>query len=288
MKKIGIIGFGNMGAAIADSIKNEYDLFVFDKDATKTRGIISAINVSSDLHDLLDTTDAIIIAVKPQDLDELLTTIKDKVKNKLIISIIAGKSTRYFEKRLGKVKVVRVMPNLPAKVRRAASCISKGTYAELADLVLAEYIFRKLSKFKVQRIKEEMMDAATAISGSGPGYYYRFCPKAYDTPELIKFEREYFIPSLSASAQEIGFSKKQADVLAEATAEGSRVLLQKTKDSPDKLKEKVTSKRGTTEAALKVFKKTGARYPSKKIPDKKVWKRAVRAALRRAKELSKS
>lgn len=287
MEKIGIIGFGNMGSAIASNIKNKFDLFVFDKDTSKTSGIISGINVSSNLEDLLDKVDAVIIAVKPQDLDELLKAIKDNVKNKLIISIVAGKTTKYIEKKLGRVRVIRVMPNLPAKVRKGASCISKGRYTnKLSDLVLAQYIFRRLGK--IEQIKEDMMNEATAISGSGPGYYYRFCPKVYDTPKLIEFEREYFIPSLSASAQEIGFSKKQADILAKATAEGSRALLKYTKLSPNKLKEQVTSKKGTTEAALKEFKKTGVRYPSRKIPDKKVWKKAVRAALKRARELSKS
>jgi len=286
-RKIGIIGFGNMGSAIADSIKNEFDLFVFDKDASKTNYFISGINVLNNLKDLLDKADTIIIAVKPQDLDEALTVIKGNVKNKLIISIVAGKSTKYIEGRLGKVKVIRVMPNLPAKVKKGASCISKGRYVnKLSDLVLVEYIFRRLGK--IQRIKEDMMNEATVVSGSGPGYYYRFCPKAYDKPgKLIAFEKNYFIPALSASAQEIGFSKKQADLLAEATAEGSRILLQKTRLSPDKLKEQVASKKGTTEAALKVFKRKGARYPSKKIPDKKVWKKAVRAALKRAQELSR-
>jgi len=275
-----------MGAAIADSIKNEYSLFIFDKDTSKTSGIKSGIKVSSNLKDLLDRVDAVIIAVKPQDLDGLLKTVKDRVKNKLIISIIAGKSTKYIEKKLGKVRVIRVMPNLPAKVRRAVSCISKGAYARFSDLVLAEHIFRRIGT--IQRIKEDMMNEATAVSGSGPGYYFRFCPKAYNMLKLIEFEREYFIPSLSASAQVIGFSKKQADLLAEATAEGSRVLLEKTDFSPDKLRKQVTSKKGTTEAALKFFKKTGARYPDKKLPGKKIWEKAVKAALKRAKELSKS
>jgi pyrroline-5-carboxylate reductase len=283
-ERVGIIGFGNMGSAIAEHIKNHFIVFVFDKDTSKTRGLLLGINVANDIKYLLDKTDIIILAVKPQDLDEVLAAIKDNIKGKLIISIVAGKSTRYIEDKLGKVKVIRVMPNLPAKIGEGISCISKGRYVtKLSDLVLAEYIFRLLGK--TEKVREDMMNDVTAVSGSGPGYYYKYCPtRAYEYPaSLIKFENEYYIPNLSLSAQELGFSKRQAERLSMATAEGSRKLLLHSKTIPAKLRKQVTSKGGTTQAALKVFQKCGQPRPGKKI-----WIQAVKVAKKRAEELSKS
>jgi pyrroline-5-carboxylate reductase len=271
-----------MGSAIADSIKNDFAVFVFDKDSSKTSGLFLGIDVADDIKHLLDRTDIVILAVKPQDLDEVLTVIKSNAEGKLIISIAAGKSTKYIEDRLGKVRVIRVMPNLPAKVRKGTSGISKGRYASFEDLVLAEYIFRLLGK--AERIREDMMNELTAVSGSGPGYYYKYCPKKSDEypASLIKFENEYFVPNLSLSAQKLGFSKTQAERLAKSTAEGSRELLLKLKSSPEKLRKQVTSKKGTTQAALDFFRKSGQRKP-----DKKVWIKAIEAAKKRAEELSK-
>lgn len=272
-----------MGSAIAERIKNNLVVFVFDKVPSKTRGLSLGINVANDIKYLLDKADIIILAVKPQDLDEVLVAIKDNVKGKLIISIVAGKSTKYIEDKLGKAKVIRVMPNLPAKVGEGISCISKGRYVtKLPDLVLAGYIFRLLGK--TEEIREDMMSDVTAVSGSGPGYYYKYCPtKVYEYPaSLIKFENEYYIPNLSISAQELGFSKKQAERLAKATAEGSRKLLLHSKTTPAKLRRQVTSKGGTTQSALKVFQKYGQPRPGKKV-----WIQAVKAAKKRAEELSK-
>lgn len=280
-RTIGIIGYGNMGSAISERLKKYYRINVFDKDTAKTKGL-SGVEVADTIQELVAGSDVVILAVKPQDFDTVLGEIKGGVKNKLIVSIAAGITSVYIEKKLGSVKVVRVMPNLPAKLGVGMICLSAGKRAKPRDLSFVKTLFKRIGKTMI--IPEKMMNEDTGISGSGPGYYYQFCPaKTYNWPgSLIKFEKEYFIPSLSVSAQAVGFSRYQADFLSVATAEGSRALLLRSGLSPETLRKQVTSKKGTTEAALKVFQKAGSRRP-----DKKVWIKAVKAAVKRAKELSR-
>ena len=272
MKKIiGMIGCGNMGSAICQRLKDTYDLSVFDKDANKTDRLTD-INVASNIADLVKKSDAIIFAVKPQDFDSLLEEIKDYIKEKLIISIAAGITTNYIEKKISNVRVIRVMPNMPAKIGKGMSCLCKGKVATEEDLNFTKQLFANLGETLI--LNEDMMDAATAISGSGPGYlYYLSENKSMD--EIKKFANEVFISSLRASAESIGFSLKQADILARTTVLGGIALIEQTKLAPSELKKQIASKGGTTEAGLEVLHKGGS------------LKDAVRAALKRAKELSR-
>ena len=114
MVKVGILGYGNMGQAIGESIKREYAVYAFDKIKNIDSENITLVNNSVDL---VKRSEVIILAVKPQDIDLLLNEIKDFVKDKLIISIAAGIATEHIRSQLGdKVRVIRVMPNLPAQV----------------------------------------------------------------------------------------------------------------------------------------------------------------------------
>ncbi len=142
-KSIGIIGFGNMGAALTGRLRERYSLFVFDKDRKKTK-TVKAVNRAKNLKDLLANSEIVILAVKPQDFPALFREIKAYLKDKLVISIAAGISTRFIEKSLAKARVVRVMPNMPAKIGKGISCLAKGRFAKKADLVLAEKIFKGL------------------------------------------------------------------------------------------------------------------------------------------------
>jgi pyrroline-5-carboxylate reductase len=134
-KKVGIIGFGNMGSAIAERIKSEYKVFVFDKDKERTTNL-SGISVAENITDLLHKVDTVILAVKPQDIEALLKEIKDKVNNQLVISIAAGITTKYIEKILGMVRVIRVMPNIGVIVGKSIYYICKGEFAKEKDLKL--------------------------------------------------------------------------------------------------------------------------------------------------------
>lgn len=271
---IGIIGFGNMGSAIAERVKSKYRLSVFDKDKKKTGGL-KGIKVSDTIPGLVSQSDAVVLAVKPQDFYSVLNEIKDYTKGKLIISIAAGITTKDIDKILGKVRVIRVMPNMPAIIGKGMSCICKGKYAKEKDLEFAEKLFKSLGKTLV--VREIMMNAATAISGSGPGYYYYLIE---GDPEQYKSNRnlfkKQFISYLTAAAQDLGFSHPEARFLSIGTGNACDSLLEKSGLSPGELKKRVASKGGTTEAGLKVLKHNIRNLP-----------KAVKAALRRAKELSR-
>ena len=269
---IGIIGFGNMGQAIAEQLKSNYKITVFDKDTSKI-SLIKGILPALDLDTLIKGSDTIILAVKPQQFPEVFAEIKKcgHELDKLIISIAAGITTRYIEDYFGVVRVVRVMPNMPAKIGSGMSCLSKGKFASEEDFDLAEELFSYMGESLA--IKEEMMNAATAISGSGPGYLY-YLIEGKSLSEAKKYAHNIFMPALKDAAMKIGFNADEAHLLSQATTEGSMAVLEKSGLSAEQLKLQVVSKGGTTEAGLTVLHKEGT------IED------AAMAALKRAEELS--
>jgi pyrroline-5-carboxylate reductase len=279
MKNIGIIGFGNMGSCLAERIKaKDIKIWIFDKDKNKVAKL-KGINIAKDNIDLVKKSNVLILAVKPQDFESVLDEINKKAKGKLIISIAAGITTGYIETHLedvGEIRVIRAMPNMPARIGRGITCLSKGRFAKDEDLDFAKEIFNKVGETLV--LGEERMDAATAISGSGPGYFYDLLESQQidinNEYELDKF-KEGFILLLAGAAVNIGFSPAYAMALAKVTATGSMVLLKESKHAPAELKKQIASKGGTTEAALEVLHKGES------------LENAVKAALERAKQLSR-
>jgi pyrroline-5-carboxylate reductase len=273
-RKVGIIGFGNMGSAIGKRINASVS--VFDIDKPKTDNLQGNIEVAATAASVVEKSDIIILAVKPQDLDSVCQSIKDKVTgtNKLLISIAAGITTVYIERSLGQIRVIRAMPNIGAKIGKSVTCICKGSFATDEDLGIAQEIFSSIGE--VHRLNEDMMNAATAISGSGPAYYFRAIevnPEAYKSKH--KEFHEEFISSLSKAARDIGFDEKTAGFLARWTIIYSDLLLKETKIKPEDLRKQVTSKGGTTEAALEILFNGGS------LVD------AVKAAVERAKKISR-
>jgi len=277
MKKIiGIIGFGNMGLSIASRIKEDYRVLVFDKDPAKTSNLEDDIEAVDNLKNLVAETEVVILAVKPQDFEYVLGEIKGLVAEKLIISIAAGISTKYIEDKLGVVRVVRVMPNMPARIGEGTTCIAQGKFASEEDQDFAENLFDYVGETLV--IEEKMMNHATAVSGSGPGFCCDLIELKKidytDTEKVRQFVNNEFIPALTLTAINIGFSKADAQFLASSTGNGCIALLKETKQTPQEIRSQVTSKGGTTEAGLEVMHKGGS------LDD------AVKAALKRAEELS--
>ncbi|MFA5275961.1 MAG: pyrroline-5-carboxylate reductase [Candidatus Omnitrophota bacterium] len=272
INSIGIVGFGNMGQAIAEKLKSNYKIIIFDKEKSKM-SLIKGILPVLDLDSLIKESDTIILAVKPQQFPEVFAEIKKcgHELDKLIISIAAGITTRYVEDYFGVVRVVRVMPNMPAKIGCGMTCLAKGRFASEEDFDLAEELFSYLGE--TLDIKEEMMNAATAISGSGPGYLY-YLIEGRSLVEAEKYARNVFMPSLKEAAIKIGFNPDQARLLAQVTTEGSLAILKNSGLSAEQLKIQVASKGGTTEAGLIVLGKEGT------IGE------AAMAALKRAEELS--
>lgn len=279
MRKIGIIGFGNMGSAIAERIKAEdAKIWVFDKDKDKIKGL-SGVNTSENCIDLVKNVDVVILAVKPQDFEFALEDIKSGIKGKLVISIAAGITTGYIEKKLegaGEARVIRVMPNMPARIGKGMTCLSKGRFASDGDLGFAEELFVKLGATLI--LNEDKMNAATAISGSGPGYCYDLIESQHvnihNDAELKKFELD-FSKLLEKAAAGIGFNVNESIMLANATTSGSIALIKESGVPVGELKKQITSKGGTTEAALAALHKGDT------------LENAAKAALKRAKELSR-
>ncbi|MDD5197047.1 MAG: pyrroline-5-carboxylate reductase [Candidatus Omnitrophica bacterium] len=276
LKKIGIIGFGNMGSVIAQRLsaqKDEYEVFVFDKEKSKLANL-AGIKAAKDARDLAAQVEIIILAIKPQDFNHILKDIKGSTGNRLIISIAAGISTGRIEKLLGQARVIRVMPNIGAKVAESVTCLCKGALATDDDLELAQELFYYLGAVRI--IDEPMMNAATAISGSGPAYVFYFIENSTLDPENIpEHARHDMMRRLEKAAQGLGFSTEDAAFLAANTTNAAISLLHKTKLPAQELRKQVTSKGGTTEAALEILTRGGS------------WEEAAQAALKRAQDLAR-
>ena len=258
-----------MGSAIARRIKSKYKVFVFDKDRKKTKKL-SGIKVTKSVQELTEKTEVIILAVKPQDFENLLGKIKNPAKEKLIISIAAGITTKYIEKRLSKVRVIRVMPNLGAKIGRSVTCLCKGKYARKSDLDFARKLFNRIGVTTI--IKERMMNVATAISGSGPAYVCHSIESGLEKDDFLTRFKEAAKPI----SDKVGLSYKDMSFLVNSTTTSTINIINKTKIEPSELRKQVTSRGGTTAVALKVLKRSWSAFGD-----------ALKAAARRAKQLSR-
>ncbi|RJO65630.1 MAG: pyrroline-5-carboxylate reductase [Candidatus Omnitrophota bacterium] len=262
-----------MGAAIGERIKSVYRVHVFDKDKDKTSGLTD-IYTSDTVLDVLKNVDAVFLAVKPQDFDSVLEEISNTAEALLVISIAAGITTRYIERYLKKARVIRAMPNIGAKIAQAQTCVCRGVSASDSDLSFAEDLFKMIGK--TWRIGEDMMDAATAISGSGPAYIFYDIEKEKIEPNRITQQQKHkYMEFLKDAAVGLGFSAAVAGDLASSITQTSLNLMLMTPFLPAQLRRQVTSKGGTTEAAIHVLMSGGS------------WLEAARAAEERATQLSR-
>jgi pyrroline-5-carboxylate reductase len=184
-----------------------------------------------------DVPQCVILAVKPQSMNDILPELAEKFGNKpLYISIAAGKTTAYLKKHLGDVAIVRAMPNTPALIGAGVSALYANKKVTGKQKKTAEKLLQAAGK-TVWVSDESHMDAVTAISGSGPAYVF------------------LFLQSLIEAGVSHGLPEKISRQLAIETLIGSSKLAASTKESLTKLRENVTSKGGTTEAALAVLMK---------------------------------
>jgi pyrroline-5-carboxylate reductase len=278
-KKIGFIGAGNMGEAminglIKSGLCEPKEIWASDLRDARLGQLNDSygINVTTQNGEVFDEVDIVILAVKPQHMDEVLrglaSSFPQTIKGvKLIMSIAAGFSIEQIEGHLyspldqsskGLLPIVRVMPNTPALVLAGMAGMSGNRFAKEADLNQARTIMEAVGK--VITFDEEDLDAVTALSGSGPAYVF------------------YFIESLVEAGAELGLRPSHALNLAVETVKGAAILLQETGEPVASLRKMVTSKGGTTEAALNVMDR-------KRVKEHLI--EAVRAAARRSKELSR-
>ena len=271
-KKIGVIGCGNMGSALVENLRKRsaaLEIFVFDKDQEKQNSLVKGFKVqpSVAIQTLVSFCDVIIIAVKPQDIDDVLSLLKG-ISGKLVISIAAGVTISSLESFLtDKVAVVRAMPNLNALIGRSVTALSFNSAVGEEDKNLALEIFQAVGE--VVFVKESLMNAVTAISGSGPAFV------AY----LIKGLGEGALNKIFIQeAEKFGIEHSIALKLANGTVSGTQEMLRVNLD-PDILIKRVSSKGGTTEAGMKVLEQKGK--------TKAALSEAIRAACLRAGELSR-
>ena len=262
--KIGVIGAGNMGQALVHGLveRSVYpqNISVYDVDRKKLDAVRkdSAVKLAKSNRHCVSLSDVVIIAVKPQILKEVCEEIATALDPQtLIVSIAAGVPISRLESYLkNPAPIIRVMPNMPALVGSGMSAFSLGRHAAQKHRRVAEAI---LSAFgDVAQAPEKMLDLVTAVSGSGPAYFFLLAEKMIE------------------AAYELGMKADTAKKLVYQTAFGSGQVLAKSQEDPDELISRVASKGGTTEAALKVFQKKGF---GKIVQD------AVKAAYRRSKEL---
>ena len=238
--QVGLVGVGVMGEALISGLVSsrfpKSQIVFTEKRSDRAREISSKYGAREvDLSDLVKSSDVILLVVKPQDLGELLASISSDLNKKaLLVSFAAGKTTKFIAEKVGsKVAVIRVMPNTPTLIGLGMAAISIG-----------ESVSQEQSKFvvdflatcgKVISIDENLQDAVTAVSGSGPAYFFAF------VEEMIK------------SGIALGLTSEQASTLAIQTIVGSAAMLEQSGKSATTLRENVTSPNGTTAAALKVF-----------------------------------
>ncbi|WUH91636.1 pyrroline-5-carboxylate reductase [Streptomyces sp. NBC_00433] len=187
------------------------------------------------------SADTLILAVKPQDMSALLEELAPHVPaDRLVISAAAGVPTTFFEERLAEgTPVVRVMPNTPVLVDEGMSVISAGRYADESHLARTEAIFQPVGK--TLRVPEKHQDAATALSGSGPAYFY------------------YLVEAMTDAGILLGLPRSQAHDLIVQSAIGAAVMLRDSGEHPVKLREAVTSPAGTTISAIRELENHGVR-----------------------------
>jgi pyrroline-5-carboxylate reductase len=245
--KVVFVGAGNMAEAIvsgmvAGNFCAPEKIIMTDVRPERLAELEGEYGVSTTTDNkVVKNAEIVVLAVKPQVMMDVLKGIAPALrKETLIISIAAGIPASKIEAALGgKHRVVRVMPNTPALVGQGASAIAAGTNADEADLEVTETILGCVGL--TVRVKEGDLDAVTALSGSGPAYVF------------------YLLEGMLAAAEQMGLDKETARKLALKTVAGAARLMEDSGETAEALRAKVTSKGGTTEAAIRSLDEAGVK-----------------------------
>tara|TARA_Y100001970_G_scaffold293704_1_gene442499 strand:- start:5671 stop:6471 length:801 start_codon:yes stop_codon:yes gene_type:complete len=263
--KISIIGGGFMGEAILKGMINSEqfdnkDISVIEIDKNK-RANLAKYNIETfDDYSQIMNAQIILVAVKPQQIKELLNEIKKEIsKSALIISIAAGTSIKSIKTILNQQSVIRVMPNLLAEIGYGASVFTISEDVSQEEINNTKKILNSFSKLVLQVDDEKSINAATAIHGSGPAYFF------------------LFIESIVQAAMSIGIKDDDAKKLAISTMIGSGYYIENSEMSLSEMQAAVASPGGTTEAALKILEENNWQQLIEK---------AINGAFVRANELS--
>ena len=266
LQTIGFIGAGNMAASLVGGLIHDgyaaADIWITDVDESKADrfGDQFKVNVAASNQDLVEQVHAVVLSVKPQVMRAVAAEIASSKKDGLLhISIAAGIRSSDLERWLGiNSAIVRAMPNTPALVRSGATGLYANAHTTQTQRDFAEKIMRAVG-IALWVEDELMMDAVTALSGSGPAYFFKV------------------MEAMESAGTKLGLSQQTARLLTIQTALGAAKLAMESSDSPSILREKVTSPGGTTEQALKTLSNQGI---------ENIFEEAMSAAARRASELA--
>ena len=263
-----IIGSGRMGSAMLESWKiglpKEYSIHVIEDKLNKRKYIrrkYSNLKIYAKIPKEW-VGEYIFLAIKPQDFEKTSEQILKNVKEtKYIISIMAGLKIDFIKKKLKNLSnVIRVMPNIATEVSQGMTCAYSKARIKNEKISNLENILRPMGKL-IWLKKESLIDSVTAISGSGPAYFF------------------LFIQLMIKVSKELGFSKSESAIIVNQTAIGAIEMIRE-KRNLEKLIDSVVSKGGTTEAALKVFL-------SKDNNLEKLIKKGILAARKKSQHISK-
>ncbi|MDH5543950.1 MAG: pyrroline-5-carboxylate reductase [Gammaproteobacteria bacterium] len=264
---IGFIGAGNMSASLLGGLiadgADPGKLWVSDIDNNQLNKFESRFGVRTvvDNAALIDKVDAVVLAVKPQVFKDVAKQIAGAVEKSqpLVISVAAGIRTKDMQRWLGQnVAIVRTMPNTPALVQTGATGLFANHLVKSEQRILAENIMRAVG-VALWVEDEYQMDIITALSGSGPAYFF------------------YVMEAMERAANTLGLSESTARLLTIQTALGAAKLAMESSDEPAILRNRVTSPGGTTEQAIRTLRENGL---------EEIFSKALKAAADRAAELA--
>jgi pyrroline-5-carboxylate reductase len=246
MTRIAVLGAGKIGEALLTGLlaagRSPADLAFTERHPERARELADRLDVPAlDVPAAAERSDVLVVAVKPQDIDPLLAELAPAIRpGTLVVSLCAGLPTSLYERVLpAGTPVVRVMPNTPMLVGEAMSAISPGSHATDGHLAEVEKMLGSVGR--VVRLPESQQDAVTALSGSGPAYFFFLVEAMIDAGILLGLPRAV-----------------AADLIVQS-AYGAAVMMRESGDHPVILREAVTSPAGTTIAAVRELERHGVR-----------------------------
>lgn len=261
--RIGFIGAGKMGEALIKSLLKEIspaEICFFEKDAKRAEELGKSLQIMllNSNEEVYRQAQFVFVCVKPDQVKDVLEELKSTETDAVLVSIAAGVSTDYFRS-FGKLKVIRAMPNTPALVGRGITAVAESPYVSKSEFEEVVGFFKIAGEVVV--VKENQMNAVTALSGSGPAYVF------------------LFLEALKEAGINVGLPANVSELLAVETLIGACELFKQSQRSTSELIEMVASPGGTTIAGLKSLEKNAFKYAVME---------AVESACKRAYELEKS
>ena len=247
IQKIGFIGGGNMASSLISGLiasgHSPRHLWVSDINPDTLKALEENLNVNTSASNdaVINEVDVVVLAVKPQILNSVAKNAAALIQQKkpLVVSIAAGISQSSLSQWLGTdIAIVRCMPNTPALVLTGATALYANTKVTAEQRNLAENIMRSVG-IALWVKDESELDAVTAVSGSGPAYYF------------------LLMEAMEKAALELGLSEETARLLVQQTALGAAKIALESSESPEQLRKRVTSPGGTTQRAIETFEQGG-------------------------------